>query len=458
MLANVMDSRLPFDGARRADSHTEVFDRMAFMGETTDVGVAELLSVLARRGHTGRLQINSDGEEVQVVLNGGKVTQVTSSHHSLRLGRVLVRMGVLREEDLNDAVRAQVAQQTAKPLGQILTARGLATQTDLARAAEEQATEVLSRVFGAHDGTFFFTGAPTGRVKPGLMALNAEGIVLEAARRADEIQALQRMAPTTDDVLTLDRAAMPIGNQLPDQAQRIIRILSMGPLSVGELVSQLGDDERTVLRAIVGLEERGIVTIRHGDRNDDVPFADAVIIVPRTVGELRRLIGTADQSVTGRWTPSVEEVRAAFPAGAQTVAEVTRLMRDVVGAFNAGLPLLAFAHFSDDYFRRLPPVADAEFAVFEELTEPLAEDQQQTFIELRDVRALNDDRVSGIATTSLLGEAPAQRVVIFVRSGHRYQIDAIVEPSQNRSTSTQTTMLRSTSLLMHHRHALRQVL
>ena len=98
---------------------------MAFMGETSDVGVAELLSVLARRGHTGRLHINSQGEEVQVILNGGKVTQVSSSHHSLRIGRVLVRMGALKEEELNEAVKQQVSQQGNRPLGQILTGAGM---------------------------------------------------------------------------------------------------------------------------------------------------------------------------------------------------------------------------------------------------------------------------------------------------------------------------------------------
>lgn len=436
----------------------EVSVRMAFMGETTDVGVAELLAVLARRGHSGRLQINAGGEDVQVVLNGGKVTQVTSSHHSLRIGRVLVRLGALREDDLNDAVRAQIGQRSAKPLGQILTARGLVTQSDLARAAEEQATDALSRVFGSHDGTFFFSGTPAGRTRPGLMSLNAEGIVLEATRRADEFQALRRMAPATDAVLTLDRAALPIGNQLPEQAQRIIRILGMGPLTVRELIRQLADDERTVLRAIVGLQERGIVTIKQASRDDAYSSGAGGTIAPRSVDGLRALVGTGDQSDLKAGTPSIEDVRAAVPAGAQTIAEVTRTMRDVVGAFNAGLPLLAFAHFSDDYFRRLEPVGDVEFAILEELAEPLPENQQQTFIEVRDVRALQHDRVTGIVVTSVPGDAPEQRVVIFARHGGRFQIDAIVEPGQNRSALTQTTMLRPTMLLKQRRRALRQTL
>jgi hypothetical protein len=444
----------PFGGGARIPI-IEVSIRMAFMGETTDVGVAELLSVLARRGHTGRLHINSDGEEVQVVLNGGKVTQVTSSHHSSRIGRVLVRMGVLKDEELNEAMRVQVGQQSAKPLGQILTSRGMATQMDLARAAEEQATDALSRVFGAHDGTFFFTGAPAENTRPGLMALNAEGIVLEATRRADEVQALRRMAPASDELLVLNRASIPIGNQLPEQAQRVIRVLGMGPLAVGDLVAQLADDERAVLRAIVGLQERGIIDIRPSDQSSGMPAAEGVTIAPRTSGELRALIGAGDTPAWGSYAPSLAELRSASPAGTQTVAQVTRVARDVVGAFNAGLPLLAFAHFTDAYFRRLAPITDEEFASLEYLATPLGEEQQQTFIELRDVRTLADGRVTGIVLTSVPAEAPAQKVVIFVHAGDRYRIDAIIEPGQNKRQLTQTTLLRPTGLLGQNERVLR---
>ncbi len=431
---------------------------MAFMGETSDVGVAELLSVLARRGHTGRLHINSQGEEVQVILNGGKVTQVSSSHHSLRIGRVLVRMGALKEEELNDAVRQQVSQQGNRPLGQILTGSGYVTQADLARAAEEQATDALSRVFGALSGTFYFTGVEAGKTRPGLVALNAEGIVLEASRRADEIEALRRMMPAEDALFVLERERVPIGGQLPEHEQRVARVLGLGPLTIQDLIAELADDERAVLRAIVGLQERGIVSTRLADHAGEETTLHEVTIAPRKIAELRTLIGTDHDAGPSAGVPAIEQIRAAIPAGTQTVARATRIVRDVVGAFNAGLPLLAFAHFTDGYFRRLGPVADDVLAQLERIADDQVVDEHQTFIDLRDVRTLADGRISGIAVVSLPDDLPTQRVIIFADAGDRLRIDAIVEPGHTRERHTQTTLLRPAALLGVDRPALRRTL
>ena len=85
------------------------------------------------------------------------------------------------------------------------------------------------------------------------MALNAEGIVLEASRRADEIEALRQMMPAEEAVLTLDRAQIPIGERLPDHELRVVRMLGMEAMTIPQLVAELADDERAVLRAIVRL-------------------------------------------------------------------------------------------------------------------------------------------------------------------------------------------------------------
>ena len=427
---------------------------MAFMGETTDVGVAELLSVLARRGHTGRLHINTSGEEVQVTLNGGKVTQVSSSHHSLRIGRVLVRMGVLQESDLNEAVREQIGMPTAKPLGQILTSSGLLTQNDLALAAEEQATDALSRVFGTHEGTFFFTGLAAEHARPGLMSLNAEGIVLEASRRADEIEALRGMMPASDAVLVPNRSSVSSREQLAEYEQRVIGMIETKPSTVSDLIARMLDDERAILRAIVSLHERGHIEMQlsSGDVRGN---PGAVTIAPRTADDVRALIESDAASDRRDWIPGIADVRAAQPAGAETVALATRVARDVVGAFNAGLPLLAFAHFTDAYFRRIASDAVEELEMLQRLAEPLAEEQQQTFIDLRDVRMLPDGRVSGIAVTCMPGSEPTRKVLIFVKASNRCRVDAILEPEHARNRSTQTTMLSAPGLFSDNRRALR---
>jgi hypothetical protein len=429
---------------------------MAFMGEMTDVGVADLLSVLARRGLSGRLNITAEGEEVAVVLNGGKVTQITSSNQSFRLGRILLRLGVLSEADLNDAVREQAELVNARPLGQILTARGMATQADLARAAEEQATDALAYVFGKRSGTFFFTGAEDGKTRPGLVELHAEGIVLEASRRADEIEALWKIAPPPDAMLKLNRSQMPLGNTLLDSELRLTRVLAIEEVRTAELITQTVDDARSVLRALVSLIDRGIVEVVSGAGVRENPPSQELLVTPRTPAEIRALIGAGVGSGRREWVPGLAEVRKAEPAGTQTIARVTRVVREAVGAFNAGLPLMAYAHFTDAYFRRLSPITADELDTMDGLSEPIAAEQHQTFIEVIDVRVLVDGRISAIVVTSLPDEEPTRKVVIFVEEGDRCLIDVIVESDQDRSRITQTTMLSPSGLLARNKWVLRR--
>jgi hypothetical protein len=183
-----------------------------------------------------------------------------------------------------------------------------------------------------------------------------------------------------------------------------------------------------------------------------------VAIAPRKVAELWALIGAHHNLDPTGGVPGIDQIRAAIPAGTQTVARATRVIRDVIGAFNAGLPLLAFAHFTDDYFRRLAPIEEGELAQLERISGEQLIDEHQTFIELRDVRTLADGRISGIAVVSLPDDLPTQRVVIFADVRNRVQIDVIVEPGHHRERQTQTTLLRPAALLGADHATLRRAL
>lgn len=415
---------------------------MAFMGETTDVGVAELLSVLARRGLTGRLNINADGKEVLALLERGKVVQVTSSHHGTRLGRVLVRMGIVGEADLDVAVREQGTTQRGRPLGEILVAKGRTTRQDLARAAEEQATEALAQVFGAEHGTFFFTSEPTRDRRPGLVALNADGIVLEASRRADELVTLRRLLPPAAAVLTLVRENIPISGRMIESEQAIIRLVASGAITVEELLGQLRENEAAHCRALVNLRERGIIAVDSRVAGATESPQPGESVEPRTAEGIAKLVAGVQEWGTRTWAPTIAEVRSAPSSGSQTAARITRVVREVIAAFNAGLPLIAYAHFSDAYFRRLQAVTEDELEFLRHSSEPLPPEEQQTFIELRDPRALGNGRVSAIVITSLANGTEGKKVVIFSESAGVHQIEAIIESAQERERTTQTTILQ----------------
>jgi len=52
---------------------------MSFMGEINDIGVADLLYLLALRQQSGRLSVVANGDEVSLYIEHGKMVLVTSS-------------------------------------------------------------------------------------------------------------------------------------------------------------------------------------------------------------------------------------------------------------------------------------------------------------------------------------------------------------------------------------------
>lgn len=399
---------------------------MAFMGETAEIGLPELLSVLTHRGLTGRLTIISEGEEAQIFLDQGKVVLINSSNHALRLGRILLRLGILNDEQLDNALRAQDVQGRRQPLGQVLIEAGAVTANDLARAAEEQCIESLTRVMISRHGTFMFNRDVRPPAKQGLVAMNTDRIVLEASRRADEIVTLRSLLPSSTARLTVASAlaGQPRG-ALTALEQQVLDALGGGAASLEDLADLLPVEEVPLWRAVVGLRERGLIVAQETSEAAE-PDIERETIRERTVDDVIRLCAEGERAISTR-VPTLAEVRAGRPAGAQTVAAITAVVREVIAAFNAGLVLRAFASFSDNHFRRRGALSADEIAALRAPSRPLEPEEQETFVAVREVRVLNDGRVSAILVTHVPAIGETQKVLIFARKQGQIQIDAVID-------------------------------
>jgi hypothetical protein len=408
------------------------------MGETSDVNLADLLSVLARRLHSGRLAISLEGEEIQLFLDQGRIVSVSSSNYGMRIGQTLVRLGILDSVRLEAAVREQEESGTTLPIGEILCQNGWVTREDLARGAEEQCIEALTRVIVAKQGTFMFSRDAAPRAANALVTLNTDGIVLEASRRADEMITLRSLLPPAGTRLGLAKPA-PLDGFAGWEA-RVVAALVDGTGTLAEISQRLPGDDIALWRAIVGLRERGVVAAKGIDvlAVEDGAPVDEERVPDRTVEEIIALgrEGRSGKPVTA--VPLLAEIRLGAMASAQTVAAITLVVREVIAAFNAGAPLRAFVHFSDDHFRREGPLSDVEIAVLRAPVRPLPPEEQETVVAVRDARQLADGRVSAILLSHypMIGEA--RKVLIFARNEDRWQIDAAIEAPVPATAATQT--------------------
>lgn len=395
---------------------------MAFMGETTEVGIADLLSVLARRGHTGRLTISADKDDTQIYLDGGKISLVSSSRRELRLGRVLVRLGTIDEVNLGAAVREQDQNGAGRALGQILTESGRLTTADLVHAAEEQCIEALARVIVAAKGSFMFNRDLRPSFSEGLLALNAEGIVLEASRRADEMMRLHGLLPPAGVRLALTPKAATEAPSLSVAETLVADALRRQPCSLEELAEELPIEEVALWRAIVRLRERVLIYAVAGQT--------ALLAVPPSGPAPERTVtGVLQLAAAGRLSattplPVLSEIRAAGFASDAVAAGLVAAVRAFLLERNNRRMLAALGHCTDDFLRRRGMLAAAEIEMLRKEGPPVPPDDQERLLDLRDARLLDDGRASAIVITGRPNQPECRAIMIFAQEGHNWRIDA----------------------------------
>lgn len=232
---------------------------MSFMGEISDIGVSDLLYLLALRQQSGRLAVVSNGDEVSLFVEQGRMLLVTSSNASLRLGRMLVRMNILSSDRLREALRYQEQFGQGRPLGTILIERGFISESQLHRCVEEQCIEVLARVITTDTGVFVFHR--NVRVSPltEIVPLNSDRILIEATRRTDDIIALRTMLPDEFAPLILGPNIDNDADRMSDHEIMVASAVHERPTNLRELTERLPLDDVTIWRTLVQMCERGCI-------------------------------------------------------------------------------------------------------------------------------------------------------------------------------------------------------
>lgn len=232
---------------------------MSFMGELSDIGVADLLYLLALRRQTGKLAISSGGEEVSLHLDRGQLILVTSTNANLRLGRMLVSLNILDASRLKEALQLQEQLGRGLPLGRLLLQYDYISEQQLSECVEEQCIQILSRVIAAEQGVFVFHLDAAVPVGTEIVQLNADRIVLEATRRTDELVRLRVALPRGDAPIRLTSIVDQRADTLTDQEVDVAAAIHSGAFTVGEIRASTGFEEITLLRTLLEMQNRGLI-------------------------------------------------------------------------------------------------------------------------------------------------------------------------------------------------------
>ncbi len=254
-------------------------------GDVEVLSIANLLQMLSVNHCQGYLTIQQDNQKKVIRFLDEGIRLVSGARRTNPLGEILMRAGKITRDQLDELLAEQ--RRTGTPLGAIVSQRGILDPSVIEGALREQVAEEIYDLFTWSGATFVFEqygnaaetrnfGGPLASV---VLDTNMMSIMLEAARRVDELSRIQSVIP--DVRLVAERLELPAELDDPSLDRSSIEdILPLidGERSVGHIIEESLFPKFTVLRTLYGLAQRGVIKIR--DRGDGSSTPHTVIRRP----------------------------------------------------------------------------------------------------------------------------------------------------------------------------------
>ena len=228
---------------------------MAIKGNLREAGLPDVLQLLSMGQKTGCLSLSDRSNFGYIFFDRGRITYASIVNRRDRLGDLLVKNGLIAQEELTGAIEEQSRNPSLK-LGEILIRRGAITREQLESYIRIQIEEAVYYLFTWTQGSFFFEADQRPEEGAFQVSINPENLLLEGARRIDEWSLIEKKIPSLELVFELDRSKSLDGFELAEEQRKILPLLD-GKRTVQELIDESGMVEFDVGKALFGLIQAG---------------------------------------------------------------------------------------------------------------------------------------------------------------------------------------------------------
>ncbi len=228
---------------------------MAIRGSLSEASLADVLQLLALGQKTGVLSLAREGSFGSVHFDRGSVWHAAIVNQRDRLGDRLIRAGAI-DADVLARVLAELPEDDDRLLAPELLSAAHVDEEVLRRENRALIEEAVCALFSWTHGTFAFEASSSLSDSP-VIALSADSMLMEAARRVDEWTQIEKKIPSLDLMFELDVTRLQqSGVALTAEQSRIAAWLD-GTHDVVSIVERSGLGEFAVGKAIYGLVSAG---------------------------------------------------------------------------------------------------------------------------------------------------------------------------------------------------------
>lgn len=224
-------------------------------GEICSPGaLCDIAALIAQANWKGELIVLDEAGARSIYFDAGHVVGAVTNVPDERLGETLYRFGVVTREQLDEAIHASAA--SGKRLGEAAIELDFVTAEDLFPMMARQVEEVFYAALHVSDGMFYFFDRYDDKNLVRRHNLNAGALLMEGARRMDELSFFREKVPN-DGYIPVPSAAGK-EKKAPDD---LVEVLAQcdGKRTVAEVGRRIGQLEFEVTRSIFQLINGGFL-------------------------------------------------------------------------------------------------------------------------------------------------------------------------------------------------------
>jgi hypothetical protein len=227
---------------------------MALEGSLSDFGLADILQLIYFQRKTGLLTLDGRMDRVKLFFVEGNISGAESKRRvdDNRLGKILLKKGLIKEEDLQIALAEHT--KTGEKLGNILIQKEMVGKETVTEVVNSQITETVVQLFNWKEGSYEFKTQSVPQEKELSFSLDTQHLLMEGLRIVDEWSIIKGR-------ITLDmvfRATEEAPTDLTEEEQEVFRYVD-GENDVSTIIDISGRDNFQVSKTFLSLMERGLV-------------------------------------------------------------------------------------------------------------------------------------------------------------------------------------------------------
>ncbi|MFC1582260.1 tetratricopeptide repeat protein [Planctomycetota bacterium] len=179
---------------------------MAIKGDLTTINLADIFQTLSINQKTGILKVYCGGKSKKIFLKEGEIFNISLSYSDWAFGEFLLRQGFLTGDKFSSIIDKRKEDETNTFEG-LLVESGLFSYEQLEDLLTLQLNEEIYDLFTWDGGEFdfeendeFLTRKRDGINTDTHIFINTSGLILEAARRADEMERFKEYIKSSKDI------------------------------------------------------------------------------------------------------------------------------------------------------------------------------------------------------------------------------------------------------------------